>query len=403
MSEDKLGQFYFFDDDAGDENESDLSVNPNSFAEAVIWNTDWTAETIVNQLKKNNIDMNPKFQRRDAWNIGEKSLFIESLFLGIPIPPIILAESKTKKNSYIVIDGKQRLTAILQFCSNSSPESNANLVFKKLKLSGLTVLKKLNGKSFSDIENDPAFDTEVRNFSNQTIRTVVIKNWPDEPFLYTVFLRLNTGSKKLSSQELRQALHPGEFIDFADDMCDSKLIQRVLRIAKPDSRMRDLELIVRYYANKYYLFSYNGDLKFFLDNTCKELNKEFDEEVIKADFESFENAIQLCFDIFGEYAFSKSQANNKNNRFNRAIFEVLTYYLADHTIFATINKDRELFKNKFYELLSNADFLRAIESSTKNIDRVVCRFDMVGQLINSIYSLHIPTLKLSEGKIKPEM
>lgn len=82
--------------------EEDLNLDLNKFNQAVIWSTDWTTETIFNQLKKGNIDLNPSFQRRDAWNDKNKSKLIESLMLGLPVPPIILAENKRKRNSYIV-------------------------------------------------------------------------------------------------------------------------------------------------------------------------------------------------------------------------------------------------------------------------------------------------------------
>lgn len=87
------------------------------FNSAVVWGMDWTTETIASQLEKGNIDINPKFQRRDAWTQEEKSRLIESLMLGLPVPTIILAEMKDKKNSFVVIDGKQRLLSIKQFCS----------------------------------------------------------------------------------------------------------------------------------------------------------------------------------------------------------------------------------------------------------------------------------------------
>ena len=98
--------------------ETDLQADKEKFNQAVIWGTDWTTETIARQLEKGTIDLNPTFQRRDAWSNGDKSKLIESLILGLPVPPIILAESKEKKNSYIVIDGKQRLLSIRRFFSN---------------------------------------------------------------------------------------------------------------------------------------------------------------------------------------------------------------------------------------------------------------------------------------------
>ena len=83
---------------AGEENEEELKIDLSRFNQAVIWGTDWTTETIAGQLKKGNIDLNPSFQRRDAWSEQEKSKLIESLMLGFPVPPIILAENKDRKS-----------------------------------------------------------------------------------------------------------------------------------------------------------------------------------------------------------------------------------------------------------------------------------------------------------------
>ena len=131
-----------------DEDESDLSNNNiERYEEAVIWGTDWTVETIVSQLEKENIDLNPKFQRRDAWSVVEKSRLIESLILGIPVPPIILAEKKNKKGKYIVIDGKQRLLSLRKF---SSKDEN----FSSYKLKGLTLIPELNGKTYEELDQD---------------------------------------------------------------------------------------------------------------------------------------------------------------------------------------------------------------------------------------------------------
>lgn len=78
----------------GEENEEELNIDLSKFNQAVIWGTDWTTETMARQLEKGNIDLNPSFQRRDAWSEQEKSRLIESLMLGFPVPPIILAEKE---------------------------------------------------------------------------------------------------------------------------------------------------------------------------------------------------------------------------------------------------------------------------------------------------------------------
>ena len=105
--EDTFVEDKFDNSEPYNEQEEDIDqLNKLDLSEMAITGTDWTAETIVNQINKGNILLSPYFQRRDAWNVKIKSRFIESLFLGLPIPQIILAERKEKKGSYIVIDGK---------------------------------------------------------------------------------------------------------------------------------------------------------------------------------------------------------------------------------------------------------------------------------------------------------
>lgn len=101
-----------FEDDFADYSE-DASISAEQISNILSGSTDWTTDTIVRQIEKGNIDLSPMFQRRDAWNIGRKSLFIESLALGFPIPQIVLAQQKSGK--FIVLDGKQRLLTLMQF------------------------------------------------------------------------------------------------------------------------------------------------------------------------------------------------------------------------------------------------------------------------------------------------
>src|SRR5689334_14819307 len=77
------------------EGEEDLSsLTPRAISQSVVFSTDWTTETILRQLDKGNIEMDPAYQRRDAWRAVRKSKFIESLMLGLPIPQLVFAESK---------------------------------------------------------------------------------------------------------------------------------------------------------------------------------------------------------------------------------------------------------------------------------------------------------------------
>lgn len=386
-------------EEVGEENSDQLSVNPNNIGQAVIWGTDWTTETINTQMVKGNIDLTPKFQRRDAWNNSEKSCLIESLMLGIPVPPIILAESKTKRNTYIVIDGKQRLLSIRRFYAEKQAQDSDQVdEFKPLKLSGLTVLKELNGKTKNQINND-----YITNLENQAIRTVIIKNWPDEAFLYTVFLRLNTGSKKLSPQELRQALKPGDFLSYLDDAtAASTTMRKMLRTKIADPRMRDIELALRFYAFKYFVTSFNGNLKEFLDYTCEQLNMRWAEEsdVFKKDFLALESAIDFSYSLMeSDSPFSRYSEDNSSNRFNRSIYELFSFYFSIEEIKNAIECKKSDFILKFKELNNNPEFISAVSDTTKSPIKVVARFSLFADILKEFYSSKIPTLELQDNKI----
>lgn len=392
-----VNDIYF--DDFGMENEDDLSQKIEAFDQAVIWGADWTTETLTNQLCRNNIDLSPKFQRRDAWSIIAKSKFIESLILGLPIPPVILAEKKDKKGEYIVIDGKQRLLTIRQFFSESDEDE-----FTSWKLKGLDVLPQLNGSSYLDIENDSTIDSILNQLLNQTIRTVVIKNWPNEEFLFAVFLRMNTGSIKLSPQELRQALHPGKFIDFADEFSvNSVAVKKMLRLEQPDYRMRDVEMVVRYYTFKYFLKEYTGNLKKAFDDTVLKLNQNWDskKEQIKSDANALEEAISFTIDTFGHReSFSKWTGERFQSNFNRAIFDIMIYYFSNSLILEAAKSFKTEIVEKFKKLcVSDSDFILSFEHTTKSIPNTIKRLETWGNALSEVLDIDIAVPYLENNRI----
>ncbi len=269
---------------------------------------------------------------------------------------------------------------------------------------GLDVLKELNNKTYSDLKADPAFNQHINQIQNQPIRTTVIKNWPDEAFLFTVFLRLNTGSAKLSPQELRQALHPGNFIDFADDFSiNSPIIQRMLGLDSPDFRMRDVELVIRFYCFKYYLNKYDGNLKQSFDNTVRDLNKQWDDlsEGIINDSKNLENAIEVTLEIFGEKsAFSKWTGSSFQNNFNRAIYDIMVFYFSDQNINQAARGHSNEIVDSFKRLCADDyNFLSAIETTTKSIENTFVRLKIWGETLADILNMKISVPEIKEGRM----
>jgi hypothetical protein len=385
----------FFEEDEGQlESDEDISNHsPETFSSAVVSGNDWTTETLINQINKGNVSLNPDFQRRDAWDKKRKSKFIESLIIGLPVPQVVLAESKQRRGSYIVLDGKQRLLSIRQFAARAGDDT-----YDQLKLSGLEIRNDLNGKNFQDLQDDMASFDDVSAFENQPIRTVVIKNWPNEDFLYHVFLRLNTGSVPLSTQELRQALHPGPFVSFIDKASSSSLaLKEILKLKKPDFRMRDAELLLRYLSFNNFLQDYRGTLKSFLDETCEKMNLAWNEQedLINSQLESFELAHITIKSIFKGNQYKKWNGTSYEKRFNRAIFDAMVLaFDCEEVRTKAVGRDAEV-EQAFKDLCSeNQQFMTSIESTTKSLTATHTRISEWFKALNGVLgtSLDVPLL-----------
>ncbi|MFD9031629.1 DUF262 domain-containing protein [Streptomyces sp. NPDC059567] len=392
-----------YDDQDGEENEPS-NVSSTDVTRAVVTDTDWTTETILSQLRRGNIQLNPKFQRRDAWDRGRKSKFIESLILGLPIPQIVLAEDKKQRGKFIVLDGKQRLLALRQFAAGSSfAVSDEEQGFKGFNLTSLEVREDLRLKTLEKMENDSELVDDLNAFLNETIRTVVVRRWPNEEFLNLVFLRLNTGSVRLSPQELRQALHPGQFTNYLDDAASaSTWLQMALRIKKPDFRMRDVEIMLRYFAFRYRLNEYTGNLKSFLDGTVNTLNDSWEEkegEIRKAGT-SCETSIDATFEVFGSNSFYRWSEGDYEGRFNRAVFDIMTYYFANPEIAEAAIENRSEVESAFKHLCeNNTRFVESIQTTTKTPLATHRRLSLWGTELESAIGLPVPIPGFDNNRI----
>jgi hypothetical protein len=392
-------QFDFIDEIEDDEEVGTLS--PEQISQSVLYATDWTAQTIVSQMYQGNIDLTPRFQRRDAWTIARKSRFIESLVLGLPVPQIVLAEKKGRRGKFIVLDGKQRLLTLLQFVGLAEEGKN-----NRFKLSGLEVRDDLNKQGYKDFE-DSSLRKDLDAFNNSTIRSVVIRNWPNAALLHLIFLRLNTGNVSLSPQELRQALYPGKFINFVYDRAEeSEMLQKLLGIREPDFRMRDVELLVRYIGFKFFLPDYAGNLRLFLDDTCDSLNDHWDEREneIRASADEFDKSINAMIHIFGEDNIARKWTGQDfERRPNRAVLDCMSFYLANERIRKAAEKKSKVVVNAFKELCTaNEDFRKSIETTTKSLTSTYDRLHIWGNTLSKALRLefNLPIWNAEKNRIE---
>lgn len=387
------------------ESESDLEeLLLTELSSAIVQATDWTTETILGQLEKGKIQLNPIFQRRDAWTTERKSKFIESLFLGFPIPQLVLAELRDQRGKYggkyVVIDGKQRLLSIIQFAGSQKLKEN----FGSYKLRGLEILTQFNGKSLNELITEGLMVGGLEDFENRTIRTVVIRHWKHDAILYHIFLRLNTESVKLSPQELRNALHPGPFSEFLDLYSgESPALRKILKRDLPDFRMRDAELLLRYYSFRIFLREYQGSMKEFLDLATEELNKlwQTEENEIRIQAKQFEIAVNLSFIVFGNDSFRKWKDGKFVGRFNRAVYDVIMFHFWKPHLEDIIKENAKEIKDAFINLCdSDKDFVEATETTTKSLTATVKRLSSWTFTLNNVLGADLEEPQLINNRIR---
>lgn len=150
------------------------------------------------------LDLNPSYQRRSVWNQDFKDYFVDTVLLNYPAPAIFLYENigADGRSIYHVVDGKQRLTALLEFLAGQFPVSEKSSVIAA------------RGKYFSGLDDELKKSVWSYQFLVEYIPT------DDEQVINGIFDRINRNVAKLTPQELRHARLDGDFIKAADQMAD---------------------------------------------------------------------------------------------------------------------------------------------------------------------------------------
>lgn len=281
------------------------------------------------QLKNQEyMDLRPFYQRRPRWDQERQSRLIESFLINLPVPPIFLYEKSY--NSYEVMDGQQRITAIKEFYSN------------KLTLKGLQYWPELNGRTYDTLPKLVRSGIDRRSISS----IVMLKeSTPDDEdatrLREIVFERLNTGGIELERQEIRNALFHGDFNDLLLELSRHAVIRKAWSLPEyhPDElqsgdknllsnnffrKMEDAELVLRFFALRnveHYTRGMQGFLDLYMGRAAK--LKPDTLHVLRAEFMDVMEAVSV---IFGDVAFLPFDAENGNwsGRPQKAFFDAVT-------------------------------------------------------------------------------
>lgn len=245
---------------------------------------DYTLELLANKYRKGDFYI-PDYQREYIWRAKNKSLFIESILLGLPIPFMFMADCEDGRLE--IIDGAQRIQTIIGFLDGN------------IKLNGLQKLTALNGFRFNDLSM-----SQQRRLNNRTFRIVILDKKTTHEIRQDLFNRINTTGIKANSSEVRRGSYSGKLTSFIENCCKNEKFKKLCPMPESkEKRHERFELVLRFYA---YLNNYQNfihDVSSFLDDfLIKNLN-DFDDEKYLSDFN---NMLDFVEDHF-EYGFAKTQ------------------------------------------------------------------------------------------------
>jgi hypothetical protein len=342
---------------------------------------EYDLETLVKKIKRGIIKLDPDYQRRHRWDNKTSSSLIESLILNIPIPILYLSydidvDTNEEGARYSVIDGQQRLTAINNFFNNKYP------------LEGLEILADLNGCLYKDL---PPF--LFRRLEERTIKCLRIDSTLDDQIKYDIFERLNSGSVKLESHELRNAVYRGIFNNLCKELSVDKNFRALLQIINDESskvkKMEDVEIVLRFFSlindnYKNYKKAKGKQFKDFLSQNLENLNKSSVNDI--EEFRTiFETTMKLIFENFGSLAFAKykfeegDEKLRKQSNFNVAVFDALSIaFVAEVNLKEPVIK-KDVIK-KFRELFKEDDFYESVSGSYLDSSKIIYRINKAREL-----------------------
>lgn len=329
-------------------------VDPNELRDKVLQRRnalkteklDITFGELMNMYEDGSFFISPEYQRAFRWDIFQQTQFIESILLGIPIPPIYIAVDKSEK--WELVDGLQRISSVFSFFGILKTGNKKNL-----ELTKGDILEELEG---FNIDTLPV--VLKINIKRAICRVELINSDSSVDMRYQLFSRLNKGSCPLTDQEIRNCIFRGDGNKLNKLMIEigkSEAFKNIIRpTEKQFNEMFNEELVLRYLAIKHiggtYKISFSKHLSDFMKSvTDHKHDFDFDQEkqtllerITYIDnhlnykifrgangvFSSFQyDALMYCLDKYWDYyvknaeEFTSRSEDLKNNKMFRKIVQ----------------------------------------------------------------------------------
>ena len=330
---------------------------------------DMSVGELLNLYRDEELVIDPEFQRYFRWDETRKTRFIESLLLGIPIPPVFVFQ--TKDGVWELIDGLQRLSTIFEFVGilkgvdgNICPPS---------VLEGTKMLPSLRDKQWLSGEKGLSKPQQLQ-IKRARIRVEILTKESDPQSKYELFQRLNTGGESLSEQEVRNCILIKVNSEFYQWM---KLLSRhkdfretVLLSENAEMKQKDLELVLRFLVIKNIEYKGGLDVNEFFDESMLTLanDAKFDFAKEEADFVEVFSLINLAH---GGESFRRHDGSKFLGQFLISSYEAISYGIFKNiAIIKAVENPIEFVQGKIESLWEHEPFREFTKAGTRGTTRL---------------------------------
>lgn len=301
------------------------------------------------------------FQREFVWTKPQCDRFIESLLLGLPVPGVFLVKEPSGK--HLVLDGQQRLKTLQYFYAG---------LFQSKEFTLEQVQPKWRGKTYKTLDVD-----DRRRLDDSIIHATIVRQ--DEPSddqssIYLIFERLNSGGTFLQPQEIRVALYHGKLAALLSDLNTNSAWRELY--GKKSARLKDLELILRFFALHFHSSSYRRPMKEFL-NRYMALNVDLQRNSEIELRELFTSTVEAVHGHIGKRAFRLKSA------VNAAIVDSVMVGVASRLASGPV-KSPEGFHTAYRSLIETPDYITWTTRSTADEEFVKKRLDHARQTFSKV-------------------
>lgn len=337
----------------------------------VIQSSDFSLQGLKEMVDGQIIDLSPKYQRRERWEVERQSELIESFLLNVPVPPIYLAEEEY--GVYSIIDGKQRITAVADFLNNA------------YKLKGLESFSEINGARFRDLPKSLQNALKIRPY----LRVITLLKQSHPELKYEVFIRLNRGGISLNNQEIRNVAFRGPLNDEIYEAASDDLLRSALKIENNKSaayqQMQDAEYILRFLTLHDNWIEFTGSLSRSMDAFMIS-NRNVTAIQAKEIVAPFYSAISRTGQLWGDVAFQRWDGERWRQQALAGLFDaemIACAMLSEGQVVALSSKRTQII-NRTKQLFGNPGFEEAVRLGTNTPARLRTRVSDMFEMLSGL-------------------